>query len=332
MKIRRNFSLENHNTLGLKSTVDEYVDALDVDDLIEAFSLSGPVTFLGSGSNVVLREHIEGRIVTYQNDEIRIDRLDDFAYRVTAGASVDWHELVRRTLGQGIAGLENLALIPGSVGAAPFQNIGAYGRDLSEVLESLTVLDLQSFHVRTLKNAQCGFGYRTSTFKDESRGRYVILDVSFLLGQHRLETSYKDVASLVNGIHHSRLTSTQIAEYVIAVRRWKLPDPRRVGNVGSFFKNPVVSSSRFEEIDQRQGLQTIPSEDGVKLSAAQLIEACGWRGFRDGPVEVWPRQPLVLVNLGGATVDQVLDLAKTITESVSTRFDVTLELEPIVVQ
>lgn len=332
MKIRRNFSLEKHNTLRLKSTVDEYVDAFDVDELIEAFSFSGPVTFLGSGSNVILSERIEGRVVTYQNDEISIDRLDDLTYRVTAGSSVDWHELVRRTLGRGIAGLENLALIPGSVGAAPFQNIGAYGRDLSTVLESLTVLDLQSSHILTLKNAQCGFGYRTSTFKEESRGRYVILDVSFLLGQHPLETSYNDVSSLVNGIHRSRLTSTQIAEYVIAVRRWKLPDPRRVGNVGSFFKNPVVSFRRFEKIDQREDLQAIPSEDGLKLSAAQLIEVCGWRGFRDGPVGVWPRQPLVLVNHGGATVDQVLDLAKTITESVSTRFGVTLELEPVVVQ
>ena len=211
------------------------------------------------------------------------------SFNVTAAASVEWHELVRRTLGEGIAGLENLALIPGSVGAAPFQNIGAYGRELAEVLESVEVLDRHSLQVKTLSNEECGFGYRSSTFKEESRGKYVILAVTLCLGNLPIETSYQDVSNLVRAIHSARVTPTQIAEFVINIRRWKLPDPRQIGNVGSFFKNPIVSGERYDELRDLHAIQGIPCDGGIKLSAAQLIEKCGWRGYKNASVGVWSR-------------------------------------------
>ena len=333
MKIYRNYPLSSHNTLGLRSIAAEYAKPTNLDQLLEALECSEPITILGGGSNVILATRIQGRVIQYTNDSIRAEQISDGRFRVTATASVEWHELVRYTLGRGIPGLENLSLIPGSVGAAPYQNIGAYGRELSEVLESVTVLDLRDLEKKVLSREQCKFGYRSSAFKDVLKNRYLILEITLVLGATWVDVSYRDLSKLARSTHDKRLTPTQIAEYVIKIRRQKLPDQRRIGNVGSFFKNPIVSKDHYERTCERYVVQGLDSGDGrVKLSAAQLIDLCGWRGYRKDSVGVWQRQPLVLVNYGGARIDQILDLAKFICEDVYYRFSIHLEREPVLVQ
>ena len=305
-------------------------DAL-AESLLDADARGMPATVVGGGSNLVPLARLPGIALRPRIRGLAFERVAADEWRVAAGAGETWHELVRSALGRGMAGLENLALIPGWVGAAPVQNIGAYGRELADAVESVVVFDRHRRVARRLPAAACGFGYRDSLFKTTAAGRYVVLQLNLRLRRRALETGYGDLsrelARLGGGV-----TATVVAEAVVRVRRRKLPDPRRIGNVGSFFKNPVLTAAELDRVRARVDVDAFAVGGGRwKIAAARLIDCAGWKGARRGAVAVWRRQPLVLVNCGGATGRQVLDLARAVAEDVASKYGVGLELEPAVV-
>jgi UDP-N-acetylmuramate dehydrogenase len=249
---------------------------------------------------------------------------------VAVAAGERWHDLVRWSLARGLAGLENLALIPGSVGAAPVQNIGAYGVELGDLVQQVEALELPTGRLVRLSADDCGFAYRDSLFKREP-GRFVISEVTLLLGtpDHEPVIDYPDVALELDRMGIARPGPQAVAEAVIRVRRRKLPDPRFVPNAGSFFKNPVVDRETFAALEASHGpLRSYPAEPGRKLAAAQLIERCGFKADEDGAVRVWQRQPLVLTNPGRRPASEVLAYAERIRSAVAATFGVRLEFEP----
>ncbi len=334
--------LDDVNTLGVAATADRLL-AVDservLQDLVRerlraAAAVREPLTVLGGGSNVVLRDRVPGVVALMRMRGYRLERQGRGTAHVTAAAGERWHDLVRRTLGGGWAGLENLALIPGSVGAAPIQNIGAYGVELADRFVRLRALDPDSGQVRQFDRAACGFGYRDSIFKSGEGEGLIVLDLTVSLTRRgAAKIDYPDLRVELERLGWAKPTPIQVAEAVIRIRRRKLPDPRFLGNVGSFFKNPVVAGSAADALRrQLPGLALRPAGSGmVKLSAAQLIDACGWKGRRTGAVAVWLRQPLVLCNHGGARGRDVLALSDEIRRDVWKRFRVDLVLEPRVV-
>src|SRR5205085_2760485 len=254
------------------------------------------------------------------------------AILVRAQAGENWHGFVQWTLAQGLGGLENLALIPGTVGAAPIQNIGAYGAEIKDVFHALTVFDTASGEQRVLHAADCRFGYRDSVFKHADGAGLVVLDVTFALPKAwQPNLRYAELASELAGLDAP--SARQVADAVIAVRRRKLPDPAVIGNAGSFFKNPVVTGEQCRDIIGRDPeIVHYPMPDGsVKLAAGWMIDACGWKGKTVGQAAVYEKQALVIVNRGGAIGSEVMTLARAIQESVYGRFGIRLEPEPVVV-
>lgn len=330
-------SLRGANTLGVPSIAERLVVVRSERELAalvgSGIRSDARLTVLGGGSNVILRRRVPGTVALMRLRGVRLEPQSDGAL-ITAAAGEAWHDLVRYSLGQGLAGLENLALIPGSVGAAPIQNIGAYGVELAERFVRLRALDTATGRIRVLRPADCEFAYRDSVFKHPEGAAFVILDVTLRLAR-RAEpvTSYPDVALELERLGRTRPRPVDVAEAVVRIRRRKLPDLRRIGNVGSFFKNPLVTRAEAARAQQQlPGLSRHPAGEGrVKLSAAQLIDAAGWKGRRHGRAAVWRRQPLVLVNAGGADAADVLALAEAIRSDVAARFGIELELEPRVI-
>ena len=285
---------------------------------------------LGQGSNVVLPERLDQPVVLAAWRGLRLRARGGEAL-LTAAAGEGWHGVVRYSLGQGWAGLENLALIPGSAGAAPVQNIGAYGVELSERIVEVRVFDRAENRVRTLAAEACGFGYRDSLFKADPV-RYAVLSLTLRLARRlAMRLDYPDVELELQRQGVTKPTPRQVAEAVIRIRRRKLPDPRHWGNLGSFFKNPIVDPGQAERLaGSEPGLVAHPVAGGVKLAAAQLIDRCGWKGQRWDRVGVWHRQPLVLINFGEGRGPDFLALGEQVRRSVRERFGVDLELEPSV--
>ena len=354
---RRSVSLRLANSLRVESVAEEYVETRCVSDLRRALDQarrdSVPVTLLGGGTNVVPLARVDGRVVRVAHRGLSFERRGN-GTRVTAAAGESWHRLVRECLGRGIAGLENLALIPGTVGAAPIQNIGAYGRELSAWVSTVAVLDTRSLEAQTLDAAACRFRYRDSVFKSDAPGRFVVTGVTLDLGDACPEASYPDLARELERLGRAP-SPVWVAEAVTRVRRRKLPDPRYVGNAGSFFKNPTITHAALDRLRGRIDIAAFPveespveespveespveespvdeSSDGarVRVPAARLIDTCGWRGHRSGDAGVWPRHALVLVNHDRATGREILDLAHRVRDDVAGRFDVELQLEPTV--
>lgn len=335
-------SLSRVNTLGVPSRAEHLVVLAGEDDvpaLMDSLRRRGTgpadLTVLGGGSNVVLRRRVEGVTCLVRTRGIRLEPDGPRRMLLTAAAGERWHDLVRYSLGQGLAGLENLALIPGAVGGAPIQNIGAYGAELADRFVSLQALDTSTGRIHRFRCADCGFGYRDSYFKRPEAAPLIILEVTLRLARGGASPvmDYPDLAQELGRLGWSRPSPVQVAEAVIRVRRRKLPDPRFAGNVGSFFQNPEVARTRAAELGRRHpALTRRPAAGGrVKLSAAQLIDACGWKGRAVGLVGVWHRQPLVLVNRGGATGTDFLTVSEEIRRDVASAFGVTLELEPRVI-
>jgi UDP-N-acetylmuramate dehydrogenase len=289
---------------------------------------------LGGGSNVVLTGKFDGAVWLMRLQGRRLVYQDAQAFYVEAAAGEVWHDFVAWTLQQGWPGLENLALIPGTVGAAPIQNIGAYGLELAEYIESVRTIDLDSGASRVFDATACRFGYRDSFFKNEGRGRFLIVAVTFRLPkQWQARANYADVAQALAAHEISQARAQDIFDAVVEIRRSKLPDPAVIGNAGSFFKNPLVSGAQFAALKAREpNLVSYAQADGrFKLAAGWLIDQCGWKGRALGAAGVHPRQALVLVNRGGADGPAILALAEAIRESVLQRFGVALEAEPVVV-
>lgn len=337
--IEENCSLRDCNSFGLPAVARRLVrvtsDA-DVKRLVDDPRLGhAPKFILGGGSNIVLTRDIASDIVVkveVGGRRLVAERAD--AWIVEAGAGEPWHDFVAWTLDQGWPGLENLALIPGTVGAAPVQNIGAYGVELSDRFDSLNAMDLTTGRAVTLRADALRFGYRDSVFKHELAGKSVITRVRFRLPRPwRPVLGYVDLARKVAERGITAPDARQIFDWVCEIRRAKLPDPALIGNVGSFFKNPVVTLEQCRDIIGRDpSVVHYPMADGsVKLAAGWLIDACGWKGKSIGRAGVYDKHSLVLVNRGGASGAEVVTLARAIQESVYGRFGIRLEPEPVVV-
>lgn len=293
-----------------------------------------PVTIWGGGSNIVLQGDVDGLVIVMAIAGIRVCGREGDDVLLAAGAGESWHGLTRTTLAMGLSGLENLSLIPGTVGAAPVQNIGAYGVEIKDVLASVRAWDRETRQWVTLSAADCGFAYRDSVFKSVAPGRYIITEVAFRLSaslQPTLRMGYGDIRQWHEQQGIVRPTANTVAQAVIAIRSSKLPDPARIGNAGSFFKNPVIPVAKADQLRQRfPALVGHVQPDGVKVAAGWLIEQAGWKGLRRGAVGVHDRQALVLVHEGGGRGSELLALAADIRASVHEMFGIELEQEPVI--
>ncbi|ATG19078.1 UDP-N-acetylenolpyruvoylglucosamine reductase [Ralstonia pickettii] len=296
-----------------------------------------PVLVLGGGSNVVLTRDFDGLVLLMEIPGIRsgratVDGRD--CHTITAGGGEPWHGLVAHTVANGLPGLENLALIPGTVGAAPIQNIGAYGVEIKDRFHSLRAYDRHAGELVTLTAAHCAFGYRDSVFKRAGADRYIITEVTFALPvDWQPDTHYAELARELAAQHITTPTAQDIFDAVVAIRRRKLPDPAEIGNAGSFFKNPIVDAATRDALVERfPDLVGYAQPDGsYKLAAGWLIDQCGFKGRQAGAVGVYEKQALVLVHRGGGSAVQLMTLAREIQDAVYARFGVRIEPEPVVI-
>jgi UDP-N-acetylmuramate dehydrogenase len=346
MIVESNTSLQPYNTFGIVARARRLVRVHgpeDVHALLAHPELGAEPKFvLGGGSNIVLTGDVKPVVLKVEVAGRRIVDDGPKATVVEFGAGENWHDAVTWTLDQGLGGLENLALIPGTVGASPVQNIGAYGVELQDRFEGLDAIDLVTGREFTLDAGQCAFGYRDSVFKHSPArdsdfglaGRALILRVRVRLPKPwKPVLGYVDLHRKVAEAGTAAPTARQIYDWVCAIRGAKLPDPRVIGNAGSFFKNPTVTPEQCQDIIARDpGIVHYPMPDGsIKLAAGWLIDACGWKGKSVGQAGVYEKQALVLVNRGGATGGEVVTLARAIQTSVYERFGIRLEPEPVVV-
>jgi UDP-N-acetylmuramate dehydrogenase len=336
--LQHNFSLQALNSFGIAARARAYVRVAELADLKQALAdpalAALPRLVLGGGSNIVLTGDFPGLVLHMALNGKSVLAGDGDAVLVRAAAGENWHGFVEWTLDQGLGGLENLALIPGTVGAAPIQNIGAYGVEIKDRFHSLTVFDTGSGATFTMDADDCRFGYRDSVFKHTDAGRLVIIDVTFALPkQWRPDLRYGELGQALSETGVEAPSARQVADAVIAIRRRKLPDPAIIGNAGSFFKNPVVSAESCRRLlDTHPALVHHAQADGSeKLAAGWLIDQCGWKGKSLGPAGVYPKQALVLVNNGGASGADIMALAAAIEQDVRARYGVQLEPEPVLV-
>lgn len=334
LTIENDFQLQDYNTFGVAASASAYI-GIDSESALHELYDSGafsqrPFLILGGGSNILFTQDFDGLIVHMHIPGISHAVQGDQVV-VTAGAGVVWNDLVWYCVRHGFAGIENLALIPGSVGAAPIQNIGAYGTELMDVFHECRVFNTQNGEVSTFDKAACAFSYRDSIFKQPAqRGKHIITEVSLKLSLvARVNTSYGAIQSELAARGIAKPTIQDMAEVVSAIRVSKLPDPSTIGNSGSFFKNPIVSVQDFERIKERYpDLVSFPVDsEKIKIAAGWMIERCGWKGKQVGGTGTWKNQALVLVNYKNASGSEVYKLSEKIIEDVKQRFGVTLERE-----
>lgn len=337
LSIKENRSLRPFNTFGVEAQARYFAEAYSDDDVREALVIAQrlglPLCLLGGGSNVLLTQDVEALVLRLNSRGIRMVADNGERVVMEAEAGEPWHAFVLHSLGLGLAGLENLSLIPGTVGAAPIQNVGAYGVEISDVFAGLTALDRTTGEFCELDAAACAFAYRDSVFKQQA-GRFIILRVRFALSRTpHLRLDYGPLRQGLQQMGIEQPTPQDVSEVVCSIRREKLPDPAVLGNAGSFFKNPLVSQSQADALRRHHPeLVAYPQESGgCKLAAGWLIERAGWKGFRDGDAGVHDRQALVLVNHGQASGQQILALARRIQTDIYERFGVMLEIEPNII-
>ena len=333
MQIREHVDLRHLHTFHVPARARWFAAVSDNDELQEAVAWARarqqPFLLIGQGSNILFRQDYPGLIIALRTRGIRVaDETADHADIDVMGGEI-WHELVQWSLAQGYCGLENLSLIPGTVGAAPVQNIGAYGAEVKDTLLSLEALEIASGRFRHFDNADCDFGYRNSVFKQTLQGQYVICSVRFRLQRRpRLKLEYPALRQALAARDPATLTPQDVSEAVCAIRHSKLPDPGTLGNAGSFFWNPHLSHAQFAALQARwPALPGHPDGSGVKVPAAWLIEQAGWKGYREGDAGVHKDHALVLVNHGNASGAELVALAGRIQDSVQARFGIRLEPE-----
>ena len=333
LTLKEHLSLKPFNTFGVDVRAQLFGEARDEAEVRQALTLAAqrglPLRVIGGGSNLLLTGDVPALVLRMASRGRRI-LADGERVLIEAEAGEPWHPFVLWSLEQGLAGLENLSLIPGTVGAAPMQNIGAYGVEIKDVFAGLTALDRETGELRDFALADCAFGYRDSLFKHQA-DRWVILRVRFALRRSaQLHLDYGPIRQHLDAQGIQAPTPLDVSRAVCAIRSEKLPDPARLGNAGSFFKNPLVPAEQAERLGaEHPELVAYPAAEGqVKLAAGWLIERAGWKGFRDGDAGVHERQALVLVNYGQATGSQLLGLARRIQADIAARFGVTLEIEP----
>lgn len=334
MDIQRDADLQPFNTFHVAARAARLARFRSADELralLQAPELKGlPQMVFGGGSNILLTRDWPGVILLNEITGMEVLEETDEHVVVRSGAGELWHQFVTYCVGQGWGGIENLSLIPGKVGAAPMQNIGAYGVEIKDAFDHLEALRLSDGAVVRFSAAECRFGYRESFFKREGKGQYIILNVAFKLAKHpQVHTHYGSIKHELEKRGITQPSIQDVSDAVISIRRSKLPDPLALGNAGSFFKNPVVSAELAERIKaEYPDMVSFPAGDGqVKLAAGWLIEKAGWKGFREANLGVHKDQALVLVNYGGSTGKAIYDLSTRVLESVKEKFGVELERE-----
>ena len=334
MIIETNSSSLAYNTFGIDVDFQSLIKIRDRIDLHRLMALDSfkAAKVLGGGSNVLLTRNIEEPVLLMENEGIRVIAETDSDVLVQLESGHDWHRAVLWAIDQGYGGIENLSLIPGKCGAAPMQNIGAYGIEIKDVLHSVTAIKKDNGLVYTFHNSECGFGYRSSYFKTKWKDQFIIVDIVLRLtkpGHHILNTSYGAIRDRLEEKGISQPTIAEVSETVIDIRQSKLPDPAEIGNAGSFFKNPVISQQQFNKLSSE--FPTIPhypaGEKLFKIPAAWLIDQDGWKGKVVGNTGTYKHQPLVLVNHGGASGEAVYNLSSEIKASVAAKYGVELERE-----
>lgn len=329
VSIQKNINLKKYNTFGINAIAKRFICAKTIDDLIEITSTEKDIFLLGGGSNMLLTKDLNSLVVKVDLKGISFTNFNDNHVLVTAQAGENWHNFVLWCIDKNFGGLENLSLIPGNVGSAPIQNIGAYGVEIKDYFYQLTALEVSTQKVKTFTLEQCHFGYRNSIFKNTAKGKYIITSVTFKLTKenHTLHTNYGAIKESLK--EHKTFSIKEISEAVIKIRQSKLPNPKDIGNSGSFFKNPEVNLSTFKKLQQLYS--KIPNykitENSFKIPAGWLIEQCGFKGKRFGECGVHKNQALVLVNYGNATGIEIFNLAQKIKETVYNKFKINLEIE-----
>lgn len=335
MNIKQNQSLKEYNTFGIDVKATYFIEINHLEELERMFSdlkyQTLPRLILGGGSNILLTKDFEGIVIKLNLKGIQEENTSGNWVYVKAFAGENWHEFIQWNLSRNYGGLENMSLIPGNVGTAPIQNIGAYGVEIKDVLYELEAFEIVTGKRRIFSLKECEFGYRESIFKNTLKGQYIILSVTFQLTQqnHEIKKAYGAIQNELEKENIQNPTIQEISAIVTRIRESKLPNPNRIGNSGSFFKNPVVSKQHFEKLQKKYPqLTSYPvNEKEVKIAAGWLIDKAGWKGKRFGDAGVHTKQALVLVNYGEATGKNIYDLSENIIEDVETRFQIRLERE-----
>jgi len=333
MKIQTNFSLKNYNTFGIEAKAKQFVavhNTTELQSILEKNRLEKKF-ILGGGSNMLLTQDIDALVIHIDLKGKRIIREDDDFVWVESQAGENWHEFVLWTIDQNFGGLENMSLIPGNVGTTPVQNIGAYGTEIKDTFYSCEAMTIENQKMRTFTKAECHFGYRESIFKNEAKDQYIITSVIFKLTKrnHKINISYGDISGELAKNNITIPTLKDVSNAVIAIRQSKLPDPKELGNSGSFFKNPILLKKDFEKIHQQfpEMKYYEISESEVKVPAGWLIEQAGFKGKRFGDAGIHKNQALVLVNYGNATGKEILDVSKNIQETIFRIFGIHIDAE-----
>lgn len=331
--LQEHISLKPYNTFGIDVNANYFAEIFNPEQLNELkdklVTWQDNLLIIGGGSNLLFTEDFKGLVLKISIGGISYERKGDHVI-VTAGAGVVWNDLVNYAVENGFSGIENLSLIPGTAGASPIQNIGAYGVELKDVFESCTAYEIATGELKEFQRADCGFAYRDSVFKNELKGKYIITAVKFRLTREaNINTQYGAIQSELTRRNITEPTIADISKVVADIRVSKLPDPSTIGNAGSFFKNPVIAAKQFEELVLKfPDVVNYPVADGkIKLAAGWLIEYCGFKGQVDGQTGTWKNQALVLVNHGGATGKEVYSFSERIIDTVYATFGVHLERE-----
>lgn len=331
MNLKKNVSLKPFNTFCVDQSAKAFVVIQSIDDLKEGIQYDPNPVIIGGGSNILLTNDIDSLVLKNEIKGIRLLVASSDHVWIKVNGGEIWHDLVKHTVDHGWGGIENLSLIPGTVGAAPIQNIGAYGVELKDTLAEVEVLELSTGKILKFENADCKFGYRDSIFKDEQyKGKYFVLSIVLKLSKHpSLNSSYGEIEKTLVAKGIKDPTLRDMHEAIIHIRSNKLPDPKIIGNAGSFFKNPIITNEVFELVKSKH--PNAPSykvdDHHVKLPAGWLIDQCGWKGKRVGHVGCYEKQALVIVNHGGATGGEIWDFAQGVQRDVEEKFGVGIEVE-----
>jgi len=333
MEIQNHFSLRNYNTFGIEVNAKQFVAVQSIEELKSVLAENKPKNkfILGGGSNMLLTKDIDALVIHIDLKGKKIvDENDDFVW-VESQAGENWHEFVMWTIDNNFGGLENMSLIPGNVGTTPVQNIGAYGTEIKDTFVSCAAMKIDSLEMKRFGNAECQFGYRESIFKNEVKDQYIITSVVFKLTKrnHKITISYGDISSELDKLNIKNPSLKDISNAVITIRQSKLPDPKVLGNSGSFFKNPIILKSDFEPIHNKFPEMKFYeiSETEVKVPAGWLIEQAGFKGKRFGDAGIHKNQALVLVNYGNASGQEILNVSKEIQETIFKKFGIHIEAE-----
>ena len=333
LNIQENISLKSMNTFGLESTASHFVEVSTEEETLLALSEKGnykDLFILGGGSNVLLSQDFDGLVIKVSSKGFEVIDESDDDVTVKVGAGEVWHDTVLNCIERGWAGIENMSLIPGTVGAAPMQNIGAYGVEIKKVFVSLEAIEKSSGEIKTFSKEECEFGYRQSVFKNALKDKYVITRVTLKLNkQPSLNIEYGDIKNTLEEMKITHPTIKDVSNAVISIRQSKLPNPAEIGNAGSFFKNPIISLTQFEEVKEKfPALVGYPAGSGLmKVAAGWMIDQAGWKGYRKGDIGVHTKQALVLVNYAQGKGKDIFALALEIKQSVKDKFGIDIDPE-----